>query len=131
MLNEKNSVVSVVLSICIRTIVNLMIIFFMYEVLVQSYSFSYMLFADIPYMSGQNSPITITVEEGENAKDIARELYDNRIIENQYIFLARAYLGKYSGKMRAGSYAVSSTMSPDTICRMLCGMQTEQSEESS
>lgn len=127
MLNENESILNAVLGISIRTISNLLIIFLLYESLVQSYSFSYMLFADVPYISGQNSLITITIDEGESVKELAQDLYDNKIIENQYIFLARAYLGKYTDRMKAGSYAINSTMSPDTLCRTFCGIQSEES----
>lgn len=127
MLNEKNSVLSAVLGICVRTIVNLLVVFLLYESLVQSYSFSYMLFADVPYMSGQNSMVTITIDEGVSTREIARLLYDNKIINDQYIFIARAYLGKYSNRMKAGSYAVDSTMSPETLCKIFCGIQSEES----
>lgn len=127
MLNEKNSVLSAVLGICVRTIVNLLVVFLLYESLVQSYSFSYMLFADVPYMSGQNSMVTITIDEGVSTWEIARLLYDNKIINDQYIFIARAYLGKYSNRMKAGSYAVDSTMSPETLCKIFCGIQSEES----
>lgn len=126
MLNENKSIAAAILSISLRTIANIMIVFFLYESLVQSYTFSYKLFADVPYMAGQNSLVTVTIDEGESAKEIAQVLYDNRIIEDKYIFLIRAYIGKYTDRMKAGSYAVDSTMSPETICKIFCGIQSEE-----
>ncbi|MGN0438727.1 MAG: endolytic transglycosylase MltG [Lachnospiraceae bacterium] len=125
MLNEKRSIAGAILSICLRTVANLMIVFLLYESLVQSYTFSYKLFSDVPYVSGQRSVITITIQEGESAKEIAQNLYDNKIIEDQYVFLTRAYIGKYTNKMKAGDYLVNCNMSPDTICKVFCGIQSE------
>ncbi len=126
MLNEKNSVLRSVLNICIRTIWNLLMIFLLYESLVQAYSFSYTLFSDTPYMVGQNSLVTITLEEGMSAKEIAEVLYDNRIIGDPKLFIARAYIGKYANRMKAGSYAVNSMMSPEDLCKTFCGIQSEE-----
>lgn len=126
MLNEKNSVLRSVLEICIRTILNLLMIFLLYESLVQAYSFSYTLFSDTPYMAGQNSLITVTIEDGMSAKDVAEVLYENKVIGDPYIFVARAYIGKYANRMKSGSYAVNSMMSPDELCKAFCGIQSEE-----
>lgn len=128
MLNEKNSVLGTVLGISVRFIIDLMIIFLMYEMLVYSYTFSYSLFTDAPYLAGNTNNITITIEPEQSVFDMAEILYENRIVENKYLFVARAYVGKYNTKLRAGKYTLNSTMSPDTICRKMCGIQSEETQ---
>ena len=128
MLKDNDSLLVSLLGIGFRTVVNLLIVFFLVEGFVSAYSFSYNLFTDVPYMAGHTSPVTVTIEEGESAGEVADTLYQNRIVEDKYIFLARAYLGKYTDKMEAGEYSVSSTMSPDTVCKLFCGIQSEESK---
>lgn len=113
------------LRVSLRMLINIIIVFFLVEGFIYAYHFSYAVFADVPYMSGQNNMITVTIQEGESAKDVAVMLYNNRIIENEYVFLIRVYLGKYQNRIKAGTYNVNSTMSPDTICKLFSGIQSE------
>lgn len=128
MLKDNDSLLFSILGIGLRTVVNLLIVFFLVDGFVWAYGFSYNLFTDVPYMSGQTEFITVTIEENESAKDIAEELYTAKIIEDKYVFLARAYLGRYTNRMQAGEYRVSSTMSPDTLCKKFCGIQSEDAK---
>ncbi len=114
------------LRISLRMLINAMIVFVLVEGFIYSFHFSYAVFTDVPYMSGQNNMVTVTIQQGESATDVADMLYNNRIIENKYIFLARVYLGKYQNRIEAGTYNVNSTMSPDTICKLFCGIQSEE-----
>lgn len=119
-----------VLWLCIRTIINLILIFVLVRGLVLGYTFSYKLFVDVPYMSGNNENVVVTIEENALPGDVADMLYEKKIIEDKKIFLARVYIGRYSKRIRTGDYIVNSTMSPDTLCKMFCGITSEEENES-
>lgn len=128
MLKDANkSVAGTLLWGSLRALVNVTIVFLLVEGFLSSYQFSYQVFGDYPYAAGNATPMTITIEEGQSASDIADILYENRVVEGKYLFLARVYLGKYANRMQAGSHQVSAAMSPNEICKELCGIKSEAS----
>lgn len=124
-MGEREKFSGVVLGISLRLLMNVMLVFFLVEGFVNAYHFSYKLFSDIPYMAGSSSEIGVTIQPGSSAYDVAELLDGLGIVDGKYLFLARAYLGKYQTKIIAGTYSLGPGMSPDTICRRVCGMKTE------
>ena len=126
--NENSSVYGVVLGISVRTLVNFVFLFMLVEGFTYSYHFSYKLFADIPATAASSDIREIVIEEGSTIDEVSLLLEANKVIDNRYIFLARAYLGKYNNKIIAGKYSLGPGMTPDEICRAICGMQSEETQ---
>lgn len=122
---DNESAYGVVLGICVRTLINAVFLLLLIEGFTYSYRFSYKLFADLPKAASYDMK-DITIEEGSTAKEVSILLEANEIIDNRYIFLARAYLGKYNKKIIEGTYSLGAGMTPDEICRTICGMQSEE-----
>ncbi len=125
MIDEKESILKRILQFCMQLLVNLFLLFLLIEGFKSSYYFSYKLFADVPYRVGADQRISITIEEGSTATLIAQQLEQNGIVEGKYLFLAREYLGKYNNRILAGTYQLGPDMTPDEICRTICGIQSE------
>ena len=113
----------IVLGISIRTLINMLFIFCLVEGFANSYHFSYKLFADLPYKPTVSQDISVTIPEGSNAKSVAKLMDDLGVVDGEYLFLARLYIGKYSSRIQAGSYKLSPSMTPDEICRLICNIQ--------
>ena len=111
----------------LRTMINCIFVFGIYEGFVYSYIFSYKLFADIPYKPATSEMINITIEPGSNAVEVAKMLDELDIVDGEYLVLARMYLGKYNSKIQQGTYRLGPAMTPDEICRAICGIQSEES----
>ncbi len=126
MTGDKKSVSSVVLSISVRTLINILIIFFLVEGFIEAYHFSYKVFADHPYVAASNEVMNVTIQEGMDMKQVALVLDESGIVDGKYLFLARVYLGEYQNKLKAGSYQLGPGMSPDEICKKICGIQSEE-----
>lgn len=124
-MGEREKFSGIILGVSLRLLMNMMLVFFLVEGFVNSYHFSYKLFSDIPYMAGSSSEIGVTIAPGSSAYDVAELLDGLGIVDGKYLFLARVYLGKYQTKIIAGTYSLGPGMSPDTICRRVCGMKTE------
>ena len=125
MIDEKDSIIKRILQFCIQMIVNLFLLFLLVEGFEASYYFSYKLFADVPYRVGAEQRISITIEEGSTATLVAQQLEQSGVVEGKYLFLARTYLGKYNKRILAGTYQLGPDMTPDEICRAICGIQSE------
>ena len=115
-----------VLGACIRTLINIVFIFLLVEGYINAYHFSYKLFADLPAAAASQSVVNVTISEGSSAKDVSFLLENSGVVEDQYLFLARVYLGRYHAKIKAGTYSLGPAMTPDEICRVICGMKNEE-----
>lgn len=116
----------IIFGISVRTLVNVLFIFGLVEGFVYFYHFSYKLFGDIPYKPAVSQTVTVTIEPGAGSGEIARLLDSLELVDSEYLLLARMYLGKYNSRIQAGTYSLTPSMSPDEICRRICGMQSEE-----
>lgn len=116
----------IIIGFILRTMINILFVIGIVEGFVYSYHFSYKLFADIPYKPAASETMNITIESGNSAKDVADILDSLDIVENKYLILARMYIGKYNSKIKAGTYKLGPAMTPDEICRCICGIQREE-----
>ncbi len=126
MVGEKKSVSTAILWISLRTLLNVLILWLLVEGFVTAYHFSYKLFGDYPYSAASSETMTIQIEEGSKVTDVAVKLEEMKIVENRYLFIARAYIGKYQEKIVAGEYILGPGMSPDEICKKICGVKSEE-----
>lgn len=125
MAGDKEQISSAILWISVRTLINIILVFFLVEGFVTAYHFSYKLFSDFPYSAGSQNTMNITISQGESAMEVADVLEGNRIVESKYLFLARVYLGKFNSRIQAGTYTLGPGMSPEEICKEICGIQSE------
>lgn len=126
MAGEREDTSKVILRISLRTMINIILLFILVEGFVWCYQFSYKVFADIPYIPASQEVMTVTIEPGENARQIALTMENSGVVEDDKLFLARLYLGKYNRKILAGTYQLSPGMTADAICKKICGMQSEE-----
>ena len=126
MTGDKQSVSSTVLWISLRALWNILLVFILVEGFTNAYYFSYKVFTDIPYVAASEDTRTVFITEGENVFTIAETLEQNGIVESKYLFIVRAYLGEYNQKLKAGEYILGPAMTPDEICKEICGMQSEE-----
>ena len=123
---ENDKISKVRLQISLRTLMNVVLLFILVEGFVYTYQFSYKVFADVPYMPASSDTVTITIESGSTAKQVADIMEGSGLVEDDKLILARLYLGKYNKKIIAGTYTLSPAMSADAICKKICGIQSEE-----
>ncbi len=123
----RESKFKIICGFILRTMINIIFVFGIYEGFVYSYVFSYKLFADIPYKPATSEMISITIEPESSATDVAKLLDELGVVDGQYLVLARMYLGKYNSRIQQGTYKLGPGMTPDEICRCICGIQSEES----
>lgn len=118
---DKKKIPFTILSIFVRTLINLMLVVLLYEGVTRTYYFTYKLFADIPYVATSDETYNITIESGQGVSEIGYVLDQTGIVDGQYMFIARAYIGKYQDKIKPGVYTLGPGMSPEEICKVICG----------
>jgi len=124
-MREKENIYGRVFSVCFHFLLNLAFVYCLVQGYTYSYHFSYSLFGDLPKAVVKMADTPIVIENGKGAKEVAVLLEQNGIVDSRYIFMARAYIGKYNNKIVAGKYVLNASMTPDQICKIICGMQSE------
>lgn len=122
MTRDNDNITSKLLWFSLRTLINMFLLFVLVEGFITAYHFSYELFADYPYVAASDRVLEVKIAEGATPVMVASQLEETGIVKNKYLFLARVYLGKYGKKIQAGSYNLGPGMTPDEICRKLCGI---------
>lgn len=125
MAGNRENMSGTILRFSLRTLVNMILLFFLVEGAIWAYNFSYRVFADYPYMAASRDTRTVTISKGQTAKDVAGVFEELGIVESRYMFLARVYLGKYNNQIQAGTYTLGPGMTPEEICKTICGQQRE------
>ena len=125
MAGDRENISGTILRLSLRTLINMVLLFLLVEGCISAYNFSYRVFADYPYMAASKDTKTITISKGQTARDVAVVLEELGIVESQYVFLVRAYLGKYNNQIQAGTYTLGPGMTPEEICKTICGQQRE------
>ncbi|MDO5156084.1 MAG: endolytic transglycosylase MltG [Eubacteriales bacterium] len=125
-MREKENIYARILGFCFHILLDVMFVFFILEGYTYSYNLAYRLFGDLPATVMSTQTMRVTIDEGSSAKQVADELKLKGVIDDSYVFMARVYLGKYSNRIVSGTYILGPGMSPDQICRTICGIRSEE-----
>lgn len=126
MIGEKKNIAGSIFWVSFRLMINVLLVLVLVEGYTTTYNFSYKLFADHPYIAASSQTMNVTIDNGDDAKTVAIVLEEMGIVDNRYLFLARAYLGKYQERIQPGTYVLGPGMSPEEICKKICGVQSEE-----
>ena len=74
-----------------------------------------LLYAFTPQSFTRKKPKLVTIGKGNSLKKIVYKLYDKKLISNPYIFYFIGFISGYSRYIQAGTYYVSTDMSPAAI----------------
>lgn len=117
-----------VLNIIFRLSLSCIIVVIIYEMAMYAYNFGYMVFADAAVEASPGRDITITVEMGDDVRDIGATLENRGLIADANIFWVQAYLLDYKDKMQPGEYTLNTSMKADEMMLILSASVTEDEE---
>lgn len=123
-MNSKEVVVSV-FSTVFKIVVAVIIVMLVYKWSVSAYEYGQRVFNEPPVSSGSGRVITVTVEEGDTAKEIGNMLEKNGLIRDAKLFQIQEMLSKYKDKMQPGTYELSTAMTTEEMM----GIMSVQMEE--
>ena len=123
-MNSKEVVVSV-FSTVFKIVVAVIIVMLVYKWSVSAYEYGQRVFNEPPVSSGSGRVITVTVEEGDTAKEIGNMLEKNGLIRDAKLFQIQEMLSKYKDKILPGTYELSTAMTTEEMM----GIMSVQVEE--
>ena len=86
-----------------------------------AYQFGYNVFNQQAVSPGAGQEVTVVIPEGSSTYEVAKILKSKGLIEDSMVFYAQEKLSTYKGKMKAGTYLLSTAYTPTRIMGILAG----------
>lgn len=86
-----------------------------------TYQFGYNVFNQQAMNPGEGQEVTVVIKEDATSYDIAKTLKSKGLIEDTLVFWVQEKLSNYSGKMKPGTYLLSTAYTPNRIMGILAG----------
>ena len=94
-----------------------------------SYQFGYDVFNQQAVSPGEGQEVTVVIQEGASLYKICRTLEKKGLIKDSLVFYVQERLSTYHGKLRSGTYLLSTAYTPNRIMSVLAG-EDEEGENS-
>ncbi|MED9965716.1 MAG: solute-binding protein [Blautia sp.] len=90
-----------------------------------TYQFGYSVFNQQAMSPGEGQEITVVIKDDASVFKIAKTLENKGLIKDDLVFVVQEALSNYHGKLRPGTYLLSTAYTPSRIMGILAG-DTEQ-----
>lgn len=109
--------------------INIVILLFIIRMFSYSFNFAYSVFGDVAKDPAGREYAVIEIPADSSTLQIGKALEDNEIIEDKYVFWAKVRIKNLGGKIKAGKYGLSSSMTYEEIINLICGINEDDAEE--
>jgi UPF0755 protein len=107
--------------LCVNVAIYALIIIFAIRIVVFSYDFSYEVFGDVPVSVTSEEMVPVQISDGASTDEIATILEKKGLIKYKYAFIIHVGLSQYKGKIQAGNYELSPSMTMDDMLAIMSG----------
>ena len=95
-----------------------------------AYQFGYGIFNQQAMSPGAGQEVTVVIEEGSSVYKIGKTLESKGLVEDAKIFYVQERLSNYHGKLKAGTYTLSTAYTPNRMMSILSGEDEEGADNS-
>lgn len=125
-----NKVVLSVVSIAIRCIVMIVVIFLLVNGGRKAYAFGRAVFADEALTGEDNArTITVTIPDDASARDIGEILERKNLIKDALVFYAQSLCTEEGSKMKGGRYELNTAMTAEEMMAVIAADEKDNSGE--
>lgn len=124
-MNSKEVVISI-FSTVFKIVVAIIIVMLVYKWSVSAYQYGQRVFNEPPVSMGSGRAVTVVVNEGDTAKEIAGMLEKKGLIRDAELFIIQEMLSEYKDKMKPGTYELSTAMTTEEMMEIMSTVQEEQ-----
>lgn len=104
------------------------VIILVFRYAVKAYDFGYRVFADIPVSSGEGRTVSVVVSDDQDEKELSQLLEIKGLVQDADVFYIQEQLSEYKGKLKAGTYELSTAMTAQEMLEIMCG-DTEETQQ--
>lgn len=107
------------------TVVKVVFIIFVAMLIVKyakvAYDYGYHIFNQTAVSSGTGRTVSVTIKDGDTAKEIGEKLFGVGLITDKTLFKLQEMFSEYHGMEKAGTYELSTTMTPEEMLTVMSG----------
>ena len=97
-----------------------------------AYNYGYRIFNQVPVSSGTGRTVSVTISDGDSAKKIAEKLANVGLITDKNLFVLQEMFSDYHGLEAAGTYELSTSMTPEEMLQIMGAPQAaDETDDSS
>lgn len=122
-----NKLVLSIVSVAVKCIALIVIVFFVYHGGKRAYSFGRAVFLDEPMTSEENArEITVTIPDHATAKEIGEILERKNLIRDSWVFWVQSMCVDEGDSMKGGQYDLNTAMSAEEMIETIAAKQEEE-----
>ncbi|MDO4338637.1 MAG: solute-binding protein [Eubacteriales bacterium] len=95
-----------------------------------TYQFGYDVFNQQPMNPGEGQEVTVVIKQDTSVYGIAKILENKGLIEDAKVFYVQEKISNYRGKLRPGTYLLSTAYTPARIMAILAGDVEQEGTDS-
>lgn len=126
---ELKQMAGAVLGTVIRLTVAIAVIYFIYNVGIESYNFGYRVFADVAVEISPGRDKDVTIVAGKSVMEIGEILEEAGLIKDAKIFWVQEILSDHHGEMKPGIYTLNTSMTGTEMIAAMSGSDDNEEEE--
>ena len=117
-MNSKEVVISV-FSTVFKIVFAIVLVMLVYKWSVTAYEYGQRVFNEPPVSTGSGRMVTVTVNQGDTAKEIGMMLEKMGLIRDAELFIIQEMLSEYKDKMQPGTYELSTAMTTEDMMQIM------------
>ena len=125
---EAKQIIGAIISTIIRASLAIVVIYFIYQVGIESYNFGYRVFADVAMEISPGRDKDISIVEGKSTMEIGEILEEAGLIKDAKIFFVQEMLSEDHGELEPGIYTLNTSMTATEMMEVMAGKEGETEE---
>ena len=126
--------VKYIIGAIVETVIKLVALIFIVTYVIRgataAYDYGFRVFAEEPMEAGEGRIISVSVANGDTAKEVGQMLQDKGLIRDAVLFRIQELLSENHGKIQPGIYDLSTAMTAQEMLAVIAvEPETEEEEE--
>ena len=123
------SIIGSILEIIIKVVALGYIVMYIFKAATAAYDYGYRVFTEEPVSLGEGRTISVSVEEPVSVRDVSKMLEERGLIRDANLFVIQELLSENHGKLQAGIYDLSTSMTAEEMMDVMAADAPEEEEE--
>lgn len=125
-----NAMVRTVINVSFNILILAIVAMLIYNCSGKAYKFGEAIFNDEAIVTeGEGEVVVITIPKNASNNKVAKVVYEEGLVENQYVFLIQLVLSEYKDTIVPGTYKVTTANTPTEIMQILSDQVQEEDSE--
>lgn len=126
-MNSRKVVISVFSTVS-KIVLAIIIVMLVYKWSMLAYDYGQRVFNEPPMSAGSGRSVSVVINEGDTAKEIADMLEKKGLIRDAALFRIQEKLSAYKDEMLPGTYELNTSMTTEEMMQIM-SMQAEETNE--